>query len=237
VFRKAIFAWAFRHTGRLIALNAAMSAELRSIWHVPDHRIMVIPNGVTLHKDANRRPEPTDPPAILCVGRLQPQKDHDTLLRAFAHLAERRPCRLLLAGDGPLQPKLERLAATLGIADRVEFLGHVEDPGPLYAMARLTVLASRFEGFPNVLIEALAHGCPVVSTDCPTGPADVIDSPEIGLLARVGDPSDLAEKLDSALDHHFDPSFLLARAEHFSMDRLQECIIAAFEARHRQDIC
>ena len=226
--KKPVLAWDLRNASRLIALNSAMATELRTVWRVPDDRITLIPNGVALPEGTDGRPEPKDPPVILCVGRLQPQKDHDTLLRAFALLAKRRRCRLRLAGDGPLWSDLEALATRLGIADRVEFLGHVSDTGALYRQARVTVLSSRFEGFGLVLIEALAHGCPVVSTDCPSGPADVIDSPEVGFLARVGDPEDLAEKIEAALDRHFDPTRLLSRAEHFSLDRLHQRVSALF---------
>lgn len=223
------FRRALRRAHRVIALTRDMVDELAQVWSVPRAHIHHIPNGVTLPDTPSVR-SPDDPPMLLCVARLAPQKDHETLLRAFAILRRKHDCRLVLAGGGGERARLEELAHNLGIADDVTFLGHVADVAPLYRRARLVVLSSRHEGFPNVLIEALAHGCPLVATDCPTGPAEVIDSPEIGLLARVGDAEDLADKLATALDRDFDPSRLRERAEHFSLHRAQARICDLFES-------
>ena len=213
--KKPMFARALRRADRLIALNPALARELHETWQVPRDRITVIPNGVAL-PNMSERPAPRVPPVILCVARLQPQKDHATLLRAFALLRKRKACRLQLAGDGSLKTELERLTDKLEIRSEVDFLGHVHETTELYLQASITVLSSRFEGFPNVLIESLAHGTPVVATDCPSGPAEVIDSPSVGLLCEPGNADQLADRLEQALDTEYRPEDLRARAAVFS---------------------
>ena len=215
MFKRPAFASALRSADRVIALTRAMRTELESEWKVPSGKITLIYNGVPIPETPPIVARRDDPPVLLCVARLVPQKDHATLLRAFALLRADRPCRLRLAGDGEEKGRLVALASELGIAADVEFLGHVDDVAPLYRDATLTVLSSRFEGFPNVLIEALAHGCPVVATDCPTGPREVIDT-SVGLLAKASDYEDLAAKLKTALVQEFKPNDLLARAQLFS---------------------
>ncbi|NYS26561.1 glycosyltransferase [Rhodobacteraceae bacterium 2376] len=221
---------AYRRADRIICLTEAMRKELIADWNTPAEKLTHIPNGVPLPADAQAARPPSDTPVILCVARLKPQKDIPTLLRAFALLRVRRNCVLQLAGDGTDRPALEALAAKLGIAQDVTFLGHVSDPAPLYRAAHVTVLSSVFEGFPNTLIEALAQGCPVVATDCPTGPAEVIDSDAVGYLAKMRDPVDLAARLEQALDRDFDPTALRARAEFSSDERLKKRITAFFRS-------
>ena len=123
------------------------------------------------------------------------QKNHALLLRAFA-LLERPDARLMLLGNGELEPDLRRLAAELGIADRVIFAGFHPDPTPFYRTADLFVLSSDYEGFGNVIVEALACGTPVVSTDCPSGPAEILADGEFGALVPVGDAQALARAID-----------------------------------------
>ena len=232
-FKRRTFARVLPRADRVIALTRAMEQELQQVWHVPADRIHYIPNGVAVPEHPPLR-SPEEPPMVLCVARLAPQKDHATLLHALARVRLVRDCRLVLAGEGRERATLEALAGTLGVADAVQFIGHVTDLAPLYARAGLAVLSSRHEGFPNVLIEALAHGCPVVATDCPTGPAEVIGNPEIGLLARVGDPEDLAAQILAALDRPFDPERLRARAGDFSVDQLRRRVCEMFFARQPQ---
>lgn len=148
----------------------------------------VIP--VPVRGDAPRLPSP----CLLAVGRLYPQKDYDLLLRAFA--AARVPdWTLCIAGQGPLRQKLEKLAAELGLGSRVQLLGQVQDVGGLLQQAGAYVMSSTYEGFPNALCEALAAGLPCLSTDCPSGPSEVIRDGENGLLVPVGDEAALAEAL------------------------------------------
>ena len=131
------------------------------------------------------------------AGRLVAQKDHATLLRAFALVLQRMPARLLILGNGPLQPELEQLAAELGIAEHVRFAGFVVNPLPYFRRAAAFVLSSRYEGFGNVLIEAMACGTPVITTDCPYGPGEIVDNGRFGRLAEPQNPQSLAAAMIS----------------------------------------
>ena len=133
-----------------------------------------------------------DEPVVLGVGRLEPQKDFATLIRAFAQVVRVRPARLLIWGEGSQRPVLQQLIQSLGIGDRVALPGYVSNPFASMRRAAVFVLSSRFEGLPNVLIQAMACGCPVVSTDCPSGPAEILDGGRYGHLVPVGDVEALA---------------------------------------------
>jgi glycosyltransferase involved in cell wall biosynthesis len=139
------------------------------------------------------------PPVILGVGRHRPQKGFDTLLRAFARVRQETPARLVILGEGPERPNLERLASELGVAADVDMPGF--DPNPFRYMRRagVFVLSSRYEGLPNVLIQALACGCPVVSTDCPSGPSEILDGGRYGALVPVDDVEAMAGAIVRAL--------------------------------------
>ena len=158
------------------------------------------------------------PPAILSVGRLARQKDYRTLLRAFARLRESRPARLAVLGEGPERPALEALARELGVAGDVDFPGFRANPFAWMARARVFVLSSSFEGCPNVLVQAMACGAPVVSADCPTGPDEILDGGKWGRLVPVGDPAALAAAIRDTLDAPPPPELLKARAGAWSVD-------------------
>ena len=139
-------------------------------------------------------------PTIITVGRLAYQKDHATLLRAFAIARSRIDARLVLVGQGPLHDELTALASELGISDRVIFAGWQQNPFAWMANADLFVLSSRFEGFGNVVIEAMACGLPVVSTDCPSGPSEILAGGDAGILVPVGDPEAMADAICAVLE-------------------------------------
>jgi len=152
---------------------------------------------------------------ILTVGSLKEQKNHPLLLRAFAAMG-RPDERLMLLGQGTNEATLRALAADLGIADRVIFAGFHADPSPLYATADLFVLSSDYEGLPTVLIEALSFGLPVVSTDCPSGPAEILQGGRFGRLVPVGDTAALARAMEDALAASVDREALIRRASDFA---------------------
>jgi glycosyltransferase involved in cell wall biosynthesis len=143
---------------------------------------------------------------------------------------------LHVAGEGPLHAELAALAATLGIAERVTWHGWVEDVGGRYRAADLYVSASRKEGFPNALLEALAHGLPCVATDCPSGPAEILDRGAYGALVPVGDDAAMAEAILAALAQPVDAERARARALSFGIDRAADAylgFIAALLAQKR----
>lgn len=144
---------------------------------------------------------PGEPPVIVGVGRLSPEKDFGTLLRAFAQIRERMPARLVIIGEGRERGSLEELARDLGVAGDVDLPGF--DANPYRYMARAAVFAhsSRYEGSGNVLIEALACGTPVVATDCPSGPREILLGGRGGALVPVGDAAVLAKTVQDLLEN------------------------------------
>lgn len=161
-----------------------------------------------------------DSPVIVSAGRLVPVKDHGTLLKAFAALRDRRPARLVIFGEGPLEEELRALAGELGIGERVLFAGYVNDPAACYAVADVVVLSSTSEGFGNVLIEAMAAGVPVVSTDAAHGPREILSGGEFGPLVPVGDAAALAAAIDAILDKPTPAEVLKSRAADFGVQKI-----------------
>lgn len=137
---------------------------------------------------------------IVAAGRLSEQKDFATLLEAFARLPSRSSCRLCIFGEGPLRADLQQMICRLDLADRVSLAGFAPDIRSSFARADLFVSSSRFEGFGNVIVEALASGCPVVSTDCPSGPSEILAGGRFGVLTPVGDPDAMAKAIQSVLE-------------------------------------
>jgi glycosyltransferase involved in cell wall biosynthesis len=142
---------------------------------------------------------------ILTVGSLKPAKEHGLLLRAFARLDPSIGARLMILGEGPLRAELQGLAAALGIADRIVMPGFAVDPWPHYRSADLFVLSSSREGYPTVLLEALAAGLPVVTTDCGSGPREIVGQGKFGTLVPPDDADALAAAIEAALRRPHDP--------------------------------
>ena len=168
-----------------------------------------------------------------CVaGRLTPQKDFATLIEAFHRVSAERSCRLVILGEGPRRPQLEDQVRALGIEDCVSRPGWTENPHAFMSKAALFVLSSRYEGFPGVLVEALACGCPAAATDCPAGPSEILE--DLGLLAPVGDLEVLWWIMLRVLDRPVDKAALRALAVRFFMRRAvdrYENVIARIIAR------
>jgi glycosyltransferase involved in cell wall biosynthesis len=183
------------------ALVCQTSAALASFQSRIRVKGRVIPNPVVilpaLKGPEKRQGDKSSGRIVTAMGRLVPQKGFDLLLRAFSQIAHRHPeWSLVIMGRGALKSELELQARTLNLADRVQFPGAVSDPFAAFHAADLFVLSSRFEGFANVLCEAMACGLPVVSFDCPSGPADIIHHGVDGILVPPQDVSALAAALD-----------------------------------------
>ena len=157
----------------------------------------------------------TDDPVIATVGRLVEVKDVPTLLRAFALLRSRRRAKLAIIGDGPDRKYLEAVARAQGIADDTCFLGARNRPWNYLRRADAFVMSSRFEGFGNTLVEAMAVGCPVVSTRCPGGPSDILEDGLYGPMVPVGDHVAMAAAIEKVLDFRPSPERLAMRARDF----------------------
>lgn len=152
-------------------------------------------------------------PVVLSVGRLVRQKAHETTLRAFAELVKSRPARLVILGEGPLRHDLIDLARSLEIVHLVDFAGFQSNPFAYMARAAVFVLASELEGLPNVLVQALACGTRVVSTDCPSGAREVLEDGRWGELVAIGDWHALAAAISRTLDAPVNREALIARAQ------------------------
>lgn len=161
-----------------------------------------------------------EPPVILGIGRLERQKDFTTLIRAFAQVRRQQDCRLMILGEGPLRPQLEALAADLGLKEDIALPGFMENPYVYLMRAGLFVLSSLWEGLPTVLIEAMALKVPVVSTDCPSGPREILEEGRYGLLVPTGDAPALATAMLKTLASPPDSSEMHTRATFFGGDRI-----------------
>ena len=164
---------------------------------------------------------------VLALGRLVPDKGFATLIDAFARL-DHPDAKLIILGEGPERAALEQRVLSLGLAGRVEMPGYVTQPWAYFARARACAVSSVSESFSNAAVEALAHGLPVVSTDC-GGPAEIILRPELGRLVPVGDVAALSEALAAVLRSPGDPAPRLARAQVFSLHRVLDAYERLFE--------
>lgn len=162
---------------------------------------------------------------VLAVGTLKRVKDFSILLRAFALVREKIDARLLILGEGDERPRLEDLIGDLCLKQFVDMPGFVIDVIPYYRAADLFALSSSNEGLPTVLIEALAQGTPVVSTDCPSGPREILEDGKYGTLVPVGDVEALANAMQDALCREHDPEMLMRRAQDFSVDKAADAYL------------
>ncbi|MCG6908381.1 MAG: glycosyltransferase [Desulfobacteraceae bacterium] len=214
----------------VVAVSAGVADELASLGKVPREKVQVIHNPIDtgrIARQAEAQPDhpwfqPGQPPVVLAAGRLHPQKDYPTLLRAFASLRKARNLRLVILGEGRERPSLEKLTEDLGIGADVRLLGFQPNPFAFMARAAVFVLSSAWEGLGNVLIEALACGCPVVSTDCPHGPSEILERGRCGALVPVGDPEKLARAIGEALDRPADARAGLERARAFDIQNIAD---------------
>jgi glycosyltransferase involved in cell wall biosynthesis len=171
------------------------------------------------------------PPVFLAVGRLSPQKDFSNLLEAFALLRQRQAARLIILGEGETRGALEAQIAALGIGADVSLPGFVRNPYAYMSLATTFVLSSRWEGLPTVLIEAMACGCAVVATDCPSGPQEILAAGKYGLLVPIENPSALAEAMLQTLEFPVSRSSSLDRGMYFSVERAVDEYLKLFDYR------
>jgi len=214
----------------IIAVSDGVGADIARLTDTPPARVTTIfnpvyrPQMLELANAPAPHPwlQPGAPPVVLGAGKMKPQKDFATLLKAFARLRRERPARLIILGDGDGKEVLEALAETLGIRPDVDFPGYVANPYVYFRHASVFVLSSAWEGLPNVLIEAMACGCPVVSTDCPSGPAEILDGGRFGRLVPVGDDAAMAQAMAATLDQGNAPAAPGEHAKRFSFDSVVE---------------
>ena len=213
-----------RYANAVIAVSEGVADDLERVTHLHAEKLHVIYNPIYRPEMEELMQKPLDhpwfgdgqPPVILAAGRLVEQKDYPTLIRAFASLRESRTAHLVILGEGNLLSKLQALCAYLGIAEDVYFAGFDHNPYKYMAHCSVFVLSSAWEGFANVVAEALACGAEVVATDCNSGPSEILAGGQYGRLVPVGDNVALATAMMEALTHPLPKDFLCQRGRYFS---------------------
>jgi len=228
----------YRGVDLVVANSRGVAEDVATIAGLPVDAIPVVRNPVItpeLPKLAAENVDhpwlvPGQPPLVLGVGGFRRQKDFETLVQAFALVRQRRPCRLIILGRGHLMNRIRQLGDELGVAGDLGLPGFVENPYPFMARAALFVLSSRWEGSPNALTEALALGTPVVSTDCPSGPRELLRDGEVAPLVKVGDSQAMAAAMERVLDGPPPAERLQAAVAEYTMERNAAAYHALFAA-------
>jgi glycosyltransferase involved in cell wall biosynthesis len=219
--RRAAEALFWRRADGVLAVSDDVARDVVRTTGIVGHQVLSVPSPILPDAlpDLNlERCAPSERPLrVLAMGRFVRQKGFDTLLRAFALLRARRDAHLTLVGDGPDRAALIALARALGIDAHVNFPGLVNNPLDRMAVADLFALSSRWEGMPGVLVEAMAMGCPVISTDCPGGSRELLRHGAFGPLVPVDDATALADGMDAALAHPVAPAVLRDRVRGFTL--------------------
>ncbi|HYW79887.1 MAG TPA: glycosyltransferase, partial [Thermoguttaceae bacterium] len=202
--RRRYYPWA----DAIVAVSDGVADELAFVARIPRERIRVIYNPVMRPQLREAMREPVDhpwfdegqPPVLLAAGRLRPQKDFPTLIRAFAQVRRSRPLRLVILGEGTQRQELEELVRRLGLESYVSMPGFVANPYAYMARSSLFVLSSNREGLPGALIEAMCCGTPVIATDCPAGPREILCDGRFGQLIPIGEVDTMAQAIRKVLD-------------------------------------
>jgi glycosyltransferase involved in cell wall biosynthesis len=215
-----------KYADAIIAVSRGAADDFIAVTGVARDRVQVVYNPVLRPAFAAEAAAPVDhpffqpgrPPVFVSVGRLAPVKDPKTLLKAFARVRADHDVRLALVGDGEMRDELTTMARNLQIEDSVAFVGFQINPIRYIAKAKALIVSSRHEGFGNVIVEALAADTPVISTDCPYGPGEILDGGRFGRLVPVGDVEALARSMVEVLSDASDPAAAEARAREFTVE-------------------
>lgn len=233
----------YPHASAVVTVSDGVADDLVQFVGIERERLTTIYNPVDLARiaaESQLAPDepwlaPGGPPTLVAAGRLVPQKDFVTLLHALARVRRERPVRLVVLGRGPLRERLAELADELGIGEALRMPGVVANPFAYFARAAAFVLSSAWEGLPNVVLEALACGCPVVATDCPSGPREILADGRHGRLVPVADPAALAAAILATLDAPPERTALRARAADFALERSADRYLEALLGRESLD--
>lgn len=210
----------------VVATSAGVADDLASLVQMPRQHIQIIHNPLALADIKHKSQEPLlhrwftagSPPVLLAVGRLTEQKDFPTLIKAFNQVRNQRHVRLIILGEGEKRNELEALIDNLGLAEDIDLPGFQRNPFTYMAQASVFVMSSRWEGFGNVLVEAMACGTPVIATNCPHGPSEILEEGKWGRLVPVGDVLQFAKAIEDTLDGaQIDPR---QRSKEFTIERI-----------------
>jgi glycosyltransferase involved in cell wall biosynthesis len=217
----------YRLAHAIVGVSRGVADDIKNITRLDGEKVKTIYNPVITPEIFVQGKQPLDHPwfsnepipVILGIGRLTKQKDFHTLINAFTEVHKTRACRLVILGDGADLDSLRSLTREKGIQDDVDFAGFQANPYAYLSRASLFVLSSRWEGFGMVLVEAMAFGTPVVSTDCPNGPREILKDGQYGHLVPVEDPPALAKAMIKTLDDPLAFEKLESKAQDFTAGR------------------
>jgi glycosyltransferase involved in cell wall biosynthesis len=218
------------------AVSQGAANDFKKYFKIAGEKVGVIYNSIDI-AEINKRKNmevahpffsDRDCPVILSAGRLAESKDFPTLLKAFQIVRKKRKVRLIILGDGIEKKNLEQLINELLVEEDVSLPGYCDNPFSYMSRSALFVLPSKSEGLPMVLLEAMACGCPVVSTDCPSGPREILADGKFGKLVPMGDTAALANAIEQTLDAPLNKEIILSRAQDFSVEKSAEIFLALF---------
>jgi len=232
----------YRHANLVIGVSQGVCQDLADNFGVPTPKTLAIHNPIDLDLIRQCAGEDNDDPwlaqrdripVVIAVGKLMPAKGYGDLLEAFRQVRSQLQARLLILGEGPQRGRIEALISRLGLDDDVRLLGFQPNPYAYLSRATAFAHAAHWEGFPNVLLEAMACGLPVIATDCPSGPAEIVQDGENGLLLPVHDPHAFGDAMfrvltDDCLRRRLGAA-AARRAESFAAPRIVEAYAQAFE--------
>jgi glycosyltransferase involved in cell wall biosynthesis len=212
----------------IVGIASELADDLSTFLKVPRDEITLIPiNPVVTPKLYELAEQSTNHewlnnkycPVFLGVGRLEAQKDFKTLIKAFCLVRKKIKCKLIIIGNGNLHDELTSQIQETDYSKDIDLAGFNVNPFSFMAKADVLVLSSRYEGLPNTLIEALACGVPSVSTDCKSGPRDILNSGEFGPLVPVGDEFQMSDAMLDTLNNPIDKDILIARGAEYTLDK------------------
>jgi len=219
----------YPHADGIVAISEGVRDSLVRATGLDPETVTVVYNPAMTEEIRAQYDEPVDhpwfaddTPVVIGVGSLTEQKEFETLIRAIDHVRTECDCRLVICGEGDRRDRLEALVKELGLQDVVDLPGYVDNPYAMMDEADVFALSSAWEGFGNVVVEALGCGCPVVATDCPSGPAEILADEEYGSLVPVGDPVALGDAIRSVLDDPPPAEKLEQRAADFTVETIAE---------------
>jgi len=229
--------YTYRFASGLIAVSEGVKLDLLKMLEFDDKRITVINNPVyiglpplsLLRSEKDKLWGSKGSLHILSVGSLKHQKDHATLIKAFSLVSKKHNAKLTILGEGDHRLFLENLIESLDLKEKVSMPGFVVNPYPWYQSADLFVLSSLYEGFGNVIVEALESGVTVVSTDCMSGPSEILKKGKLGYLVPINDHFKLASGIEHALNNPLKKEALMNRAKDFSVSMIAEKYLSYFE--------
>ena len=233
---RASMRWLNARAGSVVGVSAGVIEDLHGLGlpaksGLVIHNPVAISDEITIPDSWESHPWITAPKSqrLLAVGSIKPAKDYPTLLAGVKKVIDSgKDVSLLILGVGPLRKQLEMQCRETGVAEHVHFGGFVNAPGPFYRAAGLFILSSAWEGFGNVIVEAMAAGTPVVSTDCRSGPAEILENGRYGRLLPVADKAALANAIINSLEATHNAEALKARAAEFSPEKIAQKYLELF---------